>query len=65
MTTMPDWTTVLGALAAAGWTARVVAAERLEELRDRVAGVLTSGDLPGPTARHLADEVAFSWPEGV
>ena len=65
MTTMPDWTSVLDALAAAGWTARVVAAERMEELRDRVAGVLASGELPGPTARHLAGEVAFAWPDGV
>ena len=62
MTTTPDWTSVLEALAAAGWTARVVAAERMEELRDRVAGVLASGELPGPTAEHLAGEVAFAWP---
>ncbi len=61
MTTL-DWTTVLDALAAAGWTARVVAAERLGELQSRVAGVLASGELPGPTADHLAEQVAFAWP---
>lgn len=65
MTTTPDWTSVLDALAAAGWTARVVAAERMEEIRDRVAGILASGELPGPTARHLAGELAFAWPDGV
>jgi epoxyqueuosine reductase len=65
MTTLPDWTSVLETLAAAGWTARVVAAERIEELRDRVAGVLASGELPGPTARHIDGELAFAWPDGV
>jgi epoxyqueuosine reductase len=60
--TTPDWTTVLAALADAGWTARVVAAERLEELRRRVAGTLASGELPGETAGHLASEVAFAVP---
>jgi epoxyqueuosine reductase len=60
--TTPDWTTVLAALAEAGWTARVVAAERLEELRRRVAGILASGELPGGTADHIADEVAFAVP---
>ena len=65
MTTLPDWTSVLETLAAAGWTARVVAAERIEELRDRVAGVLASGELPGPTARHIAGELASAWPDGV
>ncbi|HEX5643076.1 MAG TPA: 4Fe-4S double cluster binding domain-containing protein [Thermoleophilia bacterium] len=65
MTTLPDWTSVLETLAAAGWTARVVAAERIGELRDRVAGVLASGELPGPTARHIAGELAFAWPDGV
>ncbi len=60
--TTPDWTTVLAALTEAGWTARVVAAERLEELRSRVAGTLASGELPGETAGHIADEVAFAVP---
>jgi epoxyqueuosine reductase len=64
MTTL-DWTTVLAHLAEAGWTARVVAAERLDELRSRVAGILASGELPGPTADHLADELAFAWPDEV
>ena len=63
MTTAPDWTTVLAHVAEAGWTARVVDAERLGELRERVAGVLASGDLPGPTAGHLAEETAFEWPD--
>ena len=61
----PDWTNVLADLAEAGWTARVVAAERMDDLRSRVAGVLASGELPGPTAGHLSDEVAFAWPAGV
>jgi epoxyqueuosine reductase len=60
--TMPDWSVVLDDLATAGWTARVVAAARMDGLRERVAGVLASGELPGPTAGHLADEVSFGWP---
>ena len=60
-----DWTNVLEDLAKAGWTARVVAAERMDDLRSRVAGVLASGELPGPTAGHLSDEVAFAWPAGL
>lgn len=63
--TTPDWTSVRDALADAGWTARVVAADRMEGLRSRVAGILASGELPGPTARHLAGEVAFAWPDDV
>jgi epoxyqueuosine reductase len=63
--TTPDWTRLLDRLAAAGWTARVVAAQALEEASSRVAGVLASGDLPGPTADHLANEVGFTWPPGV
>jgi epoxyqueuosine reductase len=65
MTTPPDWTNVLGALAAAGWTAGVVAADRMDDLRSRVAGVLASGELPGPTVEHLRGEVAFDWPDAV
>lgn len=63
--TTPDWTTVLEHLAEAGWTARVVAAERLEDLQRRVTGILASGDLPGETADHLAEEVAFAAPAEV
>jgi epoxyqueuosine reductase len=62
MTAAPDWATVLAAVTEAGWTARVVRAERLAEVGDRVAGVLASGELPGRTADHLAGEVAFAWP---
>jgi len=62
MTTTPDWTNVLEDLARAGWAAHVVAAERMDDLRSRVAGILASGELPGPTAGHLSDEVAFAWP---
>jgi epoxyqueuosine reductase len=58
----PDWSAVLESAATAGWTAAVVQASRLDAVRDRVAGVLASGDLPGPTAGHLADETSFSWP---
>lgn len=61
----PDWNAVLEDLAEAGWTARVVPAERLDELRSRVAGAIASGALPGPTAAHLADETAFSFPAGL
>jgi epoxyqueuosine reductase len=61
----PDWAAVLEAAAAAGWTATVVDAARLEDVRGRVAGILASGELPGPTAGHLADETSFAWPEGV
>lgn len=63
--TTPDWNAVLDDLAAAGWTARVVPAAHVDEVRERVAGVLASGELPGPTADHLEDEVAFTWPTGV
>jgi epoxyqueuosine reductase len=59
----PDWTSVLDALAAAGWIARVVGGGRMGELRGRVAGTLASGDLPDPITRHLADETAFAWPD--
>jgi epoxyqueuosine reductase len=62
VTTTPEWTTVLDALAAAGWAARVVEARRLGDVRSRVAQVLASGDLPRPTADHLAEEVAFTLP---
>jgi epoxyqueuosine reductase len=60
--TMPDWSALLDGLAAAGWTARVVAAERMGDLRGRVAGALAAGALPGRIADHLTDEVAFAWP---
>jgi len=59
------WDSVTVALAERGWQARVVAAERLDDLRQRVAGVLGSSALPEATARHLAEEVAFVMPEGV
>ena len=59
------WDSVTVALAERGWQARVVAAERLDDLRERVAGVLGSSALPEATARHLAEEVAFVMPEGV
>ena len=61
----PDWAAVLEAAAAAGWTAAVVDAARLEEVGDRVAGVLASSELPGPTAEHLAAETSFAWPDEV
>ena len=63
MTTTCD--AVTAALAARGWQARIVAAERLDDLRGRVAGALGSGALPEATASHLAEEVAFALPEGV
>ena len=59
------WDTVAAALAARGWQARIVAAERLDDLRGRVAGALGSGALPEATASHLTEEVAFALPEGV
>ena len=58
----PDWAGVLAELRDAGWTARVVAAERLDDVSSRVAGVLASGELPGPTAERLAAESDFVWP---
>jgi len=61
----PDWAAVLDAAAAAGWTAAVVDAARLDEVSGRVAGVLASGELPGPTAEHLSHETTFSWPDEV
>jgi len=62
MTIVPDWTAVLAAAEAAGWRARVVAAERLGELGERVAGVLASGELPATAVVRLADETAFALP---
>lgn len=56
------WSHVLEALDAGGWKAKVVPAERLDDLRLRVAGVLTSGELPADVADHLSAEVAFAVP---
>lgn len=58
----PDWGAVLAAASAAGWTAAVVPAGRLDDVSARVTGVLASGELPGAAAAHLADETGFSWP---
>ncbi len=60
--TAPDWDAVLAAAQAAGWTAAVVAAESLDEVRGRVTDTLAAGELPGPTAEHLAEETGFAWP---
>ena len=51
------WESVSEALAKQGWSARVVAAERLIDLHARVAAVLDSGDLPEETAARLAADV--------
>lgn len=59
------WESVIEALADKGWSARVVDAARLSELRARVAAVLDSGDLPDEAAARLADDVAFVLPEGL
>jgi epoxyqueuosine reductase len=59
------WDGVTAALAVSGWQARVVAAERLDELRERVADALGSGALPEAIADHLTEEVAFALPEGM
>jgi epoxyqueuosine reductase len=55
----PDWTTVVEQLTTSGWTARVVAAEHLAELRSRVDEILASGDLPDPTVEEIAAD--FAW----
>jgi epoxyqueuosine reductase len=59
------WDGAMEALAARGWQARVVAAERLDDVRERVAGALGSGALPKATASHLAEETAFVLPDGM
>jgi epoxyqueuosine reductase len=59
------WESVFEALEKSGWSARVVAAAHLDDLRARVAAVLESGDLPGEAAARIADEVAFALPEGL
>ena len=59
------WESVFEALERSGWSARVVAAAHLDDLRARVAAVLESGDLPGEAAARIADEVAFALPEGL
>ncbi|MFA4965894.1 MAG: 4Fe-4S double cluster binding domain-containing protein [Thermoleophilia bacterium] len=58
----PPWGDILSAVAAQGWRARVVAAERLGEARARVAAVLSSGELPRAAAGHLGLATAFSLP---
>ncbi|MEI6448678.1 MAG: 4Fe-4S double cluster binding domain-containing protein [Actinomycetes bacterium] len=60
-----QWQSVIEALADKGWSARVVAAARLTDVRARVAAVLESGDLPGEAAARIAAEVAFALPEGL
>jgi len=60
-----QWQSVIEALAAQGWNARIVDAARLTDVRARVAAVLESGDLPGEAAARIADEVAFALPEGL
>jgi epoxyqueuosine reductase len=59
------WERVLEALAKSGWNARVVAAAHLDDLRDRVAGVLESGDLPETAAARIAEDISFAPPEGL
>ena len=59
------WDSVTAALAEGGWQARVVVAERLDDLRERVARTLNSGALPEPAASHLAEEFGFALPEGM
>jgi epoxyqueuosine reductase len=59
------WDGALATLAERGWQARVVAAERLDDLRERVTRTLASGALPEPTASHVAEEVAFTLPDGI
>jgi len=59
------WESVMEALAEKGWSARVVDAGRLSDLRARVAAVLDSGDLPEETAARLANDVAFALPDGL
>jgi epoxyqueuosine reductase len=58
-----QWERVIAALAEQGWSARVVSAARLTDLRARVATVLGSGDLPEEAVARLAKEVAFALPE--
>jgi epoxyqueuosine reductase len=59
------WAGVLRTLAQRGWSAAVVAAERLEQVHTRVAGILASDALPAPTAEHLGAETAVKLPESV
>ena len=59
------WPPVLAALRSRGWVARVVAAERLAEVRARVAAQLGDGRLPPPVSEHLAEQAAFTMPAAV
>ncbi|HMK93119.1 MAG TPA: 4Fe-4S double cluster binding domain-containing protein [Thermoleophilia bacterium] len=63
-TTGLDWPGIVEKLREAGWTAAVVGAERLADVAGRVAGILASGELPGPIAEHLAGETRIEWPAG-
>jgi epoxyqueuosine reductase len=56
------WTSALAALAEAGWQARVVPVERLDDVRARVAEVLDSGELSPDAVEHLSAELAFELP---
>ena len=59
MTDTYDWTRLLADLESRGWQARVVPAERLALLRERVEGELSSGRLAAGTAARIAAD--FGW----
>lgn len=65
MSTGQLWQEALQAARGAGWRTRVVAVERLEEARGRVAAALAAAGLPAATADHVAAEVAFTLPPSV
>jgi epoxyqueuosine reductase len=59
------WPPVLAALQSRGWTARVVPAKRLDEVRARVTAQLSDGRLPPDVSEHLTEQAAFTLPAAV
>ncbi len=57
------WHTVVTALQERGWHARVVSADRFEDLRARLQRVLASGELPDPVAEEVAPKAGFGLPD--
>jgi epoxyqueuosine reductase len=58
-----DWTAVLTELAAAGWTARAVPVERLDEVGERAREAATSGEFPDDVAADMDRWLAFTVPQ--
>lgn len=58
-----DWAAVLVELVAAGWTARVVPAQRLDEAGERAREAVTSGEFPTDVAAGMDRWLSFTVPQ--